>query len=43
MADKLRVLIFGAHPDDPDAKSGGAAAMYAAAGHIVKMVSVTNG
>lgn len=40
---KLRVLIFGAHPDDPDSKSGGAAALYTAAGHTVKMVSLTNG
>lgn len=45
MAEKqqLRVLIFGAHPDDPDSKSGGTAALYAKHGHIVKMVSLTNG
>jgi len=40
---KLRVLIFGAHPDDPDSKSGGTAALYTKAGHVVKMVSLTNG
>jgi LmbE family N-acetylglucosaminyl deacetylase len=44
MADsKLRVLVFGAHPDDPDSKSGGTAALYTKAGHVVKMVSLTNG
>lgn len=40
---KLRVIAFGAHPDDCDAKAGGLAAKYAAAGHRVKFVSVTNG
>ena len=44
MADKkLRVLVFGAHPDDPDGKVGGTAALYSAAGHTVKLVSLTNG
>lgn len=42
-ANPLRVLIFGAHPDDPDFSAGGAAALYARQGHIVKMVSLTNG
>jgi LmbE family N-acetylglucosaminyl deacetylase len=40
---KLRVIAFGAHPDDCDEKAGGVAAKYAAAGHRVKFVSVTNG
>ena len=40
---KLRVIAFGAHPDDCDSKAGGLAAKYAAAGHLVKFVSVTNG
>ena len=40
---KLRVIAFGAHPDDCDGKAGGIAAKYAAAGHLVKFVSVTNG
>jgi LmbE family N-acetylglucosaminyl deacetylase len=40
---KLRVIAFGAHPDDCDEKAGGLAAKYAAAGHLVKFVSVTNG
>jgi LmbE family N-acetylglucosaminyl deacetylase len=40
---KLRVIAFGAHPDDCDEKAGGLAAKYAALGHFVKFVSVTNG
>jgi N-acetylglucosamine malate deacetylase 1 len=39
----LRMLILGAHPDDADYSAGGTAALYAAAGHLVKMVSLTNG
>lgn len=41
--DTIRVLIFGAHPDDPDSKAGGIAALYSQQGHQVKMVSLTNG
>jgi len=40
---KLRVICFGAHPDDAEYKSGGVAALWAKQGHHVKMVSVTNG
>jgi LmbE family N-acetylglucosaminyl deacetylase len=40
---QLRVIAFGAHPDDCDEKAGGLAAKYAAAGHRVKFVSLTNG
>lgn len=40
---KIRVLVFGAHPDDCDISSGGLAALYVAAGHAVKFVSLTNG
>lgn len=40
---KLRIIVFGAHPDDCELKAGGAAAMWAAQGHHVKFVSVTNG
>jgi LmbE family N-acetylglucosaminyl deacetylase len=44
MADEpLRLLIIGAHPDDADYAAGGTAALYRAAGHVVKMVSLTNG
>jgi LmbE family N-acetylglucosaminyl deacetylase len=39
----LRLLIVGAHPDDADYAAGGLAALYRAAGHVVKMVSLTNG
>jgi N-acetylglucosamine malate deacetylase 1 len=39
----LRLLIVGAHPDDADYHAGGLAALYRAAGHVVKMVSLTNG
>jgi LmbE family N-acetylglucosaminyl deacetylase len=40
---KLRIIAFGAHPDDCEIKAGGAAAMWAAQGHQVKFVSLTNG
>jgi LmbE family N-acetylglucosaminyl deacetylase len=40
---KLRVIAFGAHPDDCDIRSGGTAAKFAQMGHAVKFVSVTNG
>jgi N-acetylglucosamine malate deacetylase 1 len=39
----LRLLIIGAHPDDADYAAGGTAALYCAAGHVVRMVSLTNG
>jgi LmbE family N-acetylglucosaminyl deacetylase len=40
---KLRIIAFGAHPDDCEYKEGGVAARWAALGHHVKLVSVTNG
>ena len=40
---KLRILVFGAHPDDAEFKAGGTGAKWAKAGHHVKLVSVTNG
>ncbi len=40
---KLRIICFGAHPDDAEYKSGGTAALWAKQGHHVKLVSVTNG
>ncbi|MEZ4729760.1 MAG: PIG-L family deacetylase [Caldilineaceae bacterium] len=43
MTNKLNILIFGAHPDDPDHSAGGVGALYARQGHQVKMVSLTNG
>ncbi len=40
---KLRIIVFGAHPDDCEHRAGGVAAMWAAQGHHVKFVSTTNG
>ncbi len=40
---KLRIIAFGAHPDDCDIRAGGTAAKWAALGHHVKFVAVTNG
>jgi len=40
---KLRVIAFGAHPDDCDIRAAGTAALFAQMGHHVKFVSVTNG
>ena len=42
-SDPLRLLILGAHPDDAEFHAGGLAAIYREAGHVVKMVSVTDG
>jgi N-acetylglucosamine malate deacetylase 1 len=42
-AAPLRVLVFGAHPDDCELKAGGVAALWSAKGHKVKFVSTTNG
>jgi LmbE family N-acetylglucosaminyl deacetylase len=39
----LRLLIIGAHPDDADYAGGGTASLYRAAGHVVKMISLTDG
>ncbi len=39
---KLRVIAFGAHPDDCDSRAGGPAATYAAPAHHVKLVAETN-
>jgi LmbE family N-acetylglucosaminyl deacetylase len=43
MEKKLNIIVFGAHPDDCDNKSGGTAALFSEMGHNVKFVSVTNG
>ncbi len=40
---ELRVIAFGAHPDDCEGRFGGTAAKWAKAGAAVKFVSVTNG
>jgi N-acetylglucosamine malate deacetylase 1 len=39
----LRILAFGAHPDDAELKASGVAALWAAQGHKVKFVAMTNG
>jgi LmbE family N-acetylglucosaminyl deacetylase len=39
----IRVIAIGAHPDDGDYYAAGAAARWAARGHAVKFVSLTNG
>src|SRR5438445_4016488 len=40
---KIRVIAFGAHPDDCDIRAAGTARLFAEAGHAVKFVAVTNG
>lgn len=40
---KLRIIAFGAHPDDCEIKAGGTAALWAKEGHHVRFVSLTNG
>jgi LmbE family N-acetylglucosaminyl deacetylase len=40
---KLRIICFGAHPDDCEIQAGGTAMMWAKKGHHVLFVSVTNG
>jgi LmbE family N-acetylglucosaminyl deacetylase len=39
----LRIIAFGAHPDDSELKASGVAALWAAQGHKVKFVAMTNG
>jgi LmbE family N-acetylglucosaminyl deacetylase len=39
----LRIIAFGAHPDDAELKVGGTAIKWSKLGHKVKFVSVTNG
>jgi len=39
----LRIIVFGAHPDDCELEAGGTAARWAKLGYKVKFVSVTNG
>ena len=40
---QLRIIAFGAHPDDCEIRAGGVAALWARQGHKVKFVSTTNG
>ncbi len=39
----LRIIVFGAHPDDCELEAAGTAARWARLGYKVKFVSVTNG
>lgn len=39
----LRIIALGAHPDDAELKFAGTAALFAAQGHKVKLVALTNG
>ena len=41
--EKIRVIVFGAHPDDCDGDAGGTAILWSKMGCAVKFVSVTNG
>jgi LmbE family N-acetylglucosaminyl deacetylase len=43
MPDPIRVIVFGAHPDDCEYRAGGTAALWTRMGHAVKFVSMTNG
>lgn len=40
---KLRIIAFGAHPDDCEEYAGGTACLWSGQGHHVKFVSTTNG
>ena len=40
---KLKILVTGAHPDDPETGCGGVIARYVAEGHEVKLVYLTGG
>jgi len=41
-AKPLRIIAFGAHPDDCDIRAGGTAAKYAALGHRVRRGTVVH-
>ncbi len=42
-AEGLRILAFGAHPDDCEIRCGGVAILWSERGDLVKFVSTTNG
>jgi N-acetylglucosamine malate deacetylase 1 len=42
-ARPMRIIVFGAHPDDCELEAAGTAARWAKLGYKVKFVSVTNG
>ena len=39
----LKIIVFGAHPDDCDIKAGGIAIKYAHLGHAVNFIFVAHG
>jgi LmbE family N-acetylglucosaminyl deacetylase len=39
-SDKLRIIVFGAHPDDCEYVRAGTGAKWAAKGHAVKFVAL---
>ncbi len=39
----MNIIVFGAHPDDPDSRAGGSAILWAKMGHNVMFVALTNG
>lgn len=41
--ESLRVIVFGAHPDDCEIRCGGVALLWSERGDLVKFVSTTNG
>ncbi len=41
--DNLRIIVFGAHPDDCEIRAGGVGILWAERGDLVKFVSTTNG
>ncbi len=41
--EPVRIIVFGAHPDDCELEAGGTAARWTNVGYKVKFVSVTNG
>jgi len=43
MDEPLRLLLLVAHPDDAEFRAGGLITKYRAAGHAVKIISLTNG
>lgn len=43
LAQPIRVIVIGAHPDDCDLDAGGTAILFSQMGHAVKFLSVTNG
>ena len=43
LSAQLKVIVFGAHPDDCEINTGGIAALFTQMGHKVKYVTLTNG